>query len=43
MTPEAINNISKNSRIKTIILGCNPADLDRPEKKLMRAMGVMST
>jgi hypothetical protein len=43
MTPEVINNNSKNNRIKMIIFGCNPADLDKPEKKLMRVMGVMST
>jgi hypothetical protein len=43
MTPEAISNNSKNSRIKTIIFGCNPTDLDKPEKKLMRAIGVIST
>ena len=38
-----INNNSKNTRIKTIISGCTPADLDKPEKKLTRAAGVMST
>jgi hypothetical protein len=43
MMPEIINNNSKNSRIKTIIFGCNPADLDKPEKKLVSAIGVMST
>jgi hypothetical protein len=43
MTLVVINNNSKNSRIKTIIFGCTPADLDKPEKKLRRAVGVMST
>jgi len=43
MTLVVINNNSKNSRIETIIFGCTPADLDKPEKKLTRAVGVMST